>query len=60
MHLSVFNVRGQQVATLVDKFQESGEYVAEFIPQSDCDGIYVYQLRLDGKEKNTKKMMIFK
>jgi len=59
--LTIYNMMGQHVVTLVDTEQESGYYVAEWdgkdrSGQNVSTGIYIYQLRTS-REKVTKRMI---
>ena len=59
--LTIYNMMGQHVVTLVDTEQESGYYVAEWdgkdkSGRSVSTGIYIYQLRTS-REKVTKRMI---
>lgn len=57
--LKVFNILGQEVATLVDKFQSAGNYNVEFKGNNLSTGIYLYELRTD-KFVSVKKMILSK
>jgi hypothetical protein len=58
--LKVFNVLGQEVATLVDEFKEAGGYSARFDASKLASGTYLYQLRTDAGILSVKKMMLLK
>ena len=61
--LKVYDVLGNEVATLVNEFRNAGSYEVEFqstvfSPQL-ASGIYFYQLRV-GNYLETKKMILIK
>ncbi len=57
--LKVFNVIGQEVATLYEGFRVAGNYRVEFQASDKPSGIYFYRLtHQDGSE--TKKMLLLK
>ena len=64
VNLSVYNILGQRVATLVDKEQPAGVYRVQW---DGCDdngqtlatGIYLYQIRT-GANIESKKMLLLK
>ncbi len=70
--LKVYDVLGNEIATLVNEEKPAGEYEVEFNNHSDegqnlTSGIYFYQLILGGSEINseqtiiqTKKMILMK
>jgi hypothetical protein len=71
--LKVYDVLGNEVATLVDEYKPAGSYEVEFNSSSGirdlASGIYFYQLLVsalqskDGKAENyieTKKMILLK
>jgi C1A family cysteine protease len=58
--LSVFNMKGETVAGLVDKQQKAGAHTVSFSAEGLTSGIYFYSLELDGKAIATKKMVITK
>lgn len=56
--LIIFNLLGEEVMTLVDEFQKTGEYSIDFIPQNLHNGIYYCQLGAEGKTMATRKMVL--
>ncbi len=57
--LKVFNIFGQEVAVLVNKEQEAGEYTIKFRALKLASGIYMYKLQ-SGNYSLTKKMILLK
>jgi hypothetical protein len=57
--LTVYNVNGMEVETLVDKEMNAGKYKAEWKASYFASGIYFYTLTA-GQFKETKKMMLVK
>ena len=61
--LKVYDILGNEVATLVDEYNPAGSYEVEFDPSSGnrnlVSGIYFYQLRT-GSFVQTKKMVLLK
>ncbi len=57
--LKVFNIVGQEVATLVNEVQQASGYQASFDASKLSSGIYFYTLRA-GNFVQTKKMMLLK
>ena len=61
--LKVFDVLGNEVATLVDEYREAGNYEVEFNTASSikhpASGIYFYRLQA-GSSVETKKMILMK
>ena len=61
--LKVYDVLGNEIATLINEEKSAGEYEVEFIPSSinqhPSSGIYFYQLRA-GSFVLTKKMILIK
>ena len=62
--LMIYNVLGQQVATLVDAVQGPGEYTVEWQGRDDrgtrvASGVYFYRLT-HGNQADTKKMVLLK
>jgi hypothetical protein len=57
--LKVFNILGQEVATLVNTNQKPGSYAICFNHSALASGIYYYQLRTK-QYINSKKMLLLK
>jgi hypothetical protein len=57
--LKVFDVLGNEVATLVDEYKPAGSYDVEFDASRLSSGVYFYQLKA-GEYIQTKKMMFLK
>jgi hypothetical protein len=61
--LKVFDVLGNEIATLVDEYKPAGTYEAEFNTSSinyfPSSGVYFYQLRA-GEYTAVKKMVLLK
>ena len=61
MHVSlkVYDVLGNEIATLVDEIKPSGNYEVEFNASSLASGIYLYTLNA-GNYIETKNMVLMK
>jgi hypothetical protein len=57
--LKVFDVLGNEVATLVDEYKPAGSYELEFDGSKLTSGVYFYQLKA-GNYVDTKKMVLMK
>lgn len=57
VQLKIFNLLGQEVATLVDRLQKPGEYKAEFNADKLTSGIYLCRLSTSGN-RNTRSETI--
>jgi len=57
--LSVHNMLGQKVATLVNEYQSPGRYKAVFNALGISSGMYLYKLT-SGTYQETKKMLLLK
>jgi len=61
--LSIYNSLGKKVRTLVNTFQESGNYNVvwngnDALGEKVADGIYFYSLRIDQKKTSAKKIIM--
>ena len=59
VELSVYNLLGQKVATLVDKKQPVGSYQVKWAASGFASGIYYYHLKA-GDFEQVKKMVLVK
>ncbi|RQW79054.1 MAG: T9SS C-terminal target domain-containing protein [Geobacter sp.] len=57
--LKVFNVMGQEVATLVDEVKEPGYYTVTWDASEMASGVYCYRLTA-GRSSITRRMLILK
>jgi len=57
--LSVFNVLGQEVATVVNEFQTAGSHSVNFSSANLASGVYFYTIKA-GNFSDTKKMTFMK
>jgi hypothetical protein len=57
--LKIYDMVGQEVATLVNGHQDAGNYVADFNATNLANGTYFYTLTA-GSFTETKKMMLIK
>jgi len=58
--LSVFNLNGQLVKQLMNGKQEKGAHKVEFDAGDLTSGLYIYTLKVDGKQVQSRKMMLLK
>lgn len=57
--LKIYDVLGNELATLVDEFKEAGRYEVEFNASNLSSGLYFYKLQ-SGTFTSTKKMVLIK
>ena len=57
--IKVYNVIGKEIATLVNEFQQSGNYSKEFNANGLTSGVYFYTIK-SGSFSATKKMILLK
>ncbi|MFA8344463.1 MAG: T9SS type A sorting domain-containing protein, partial [Rhodothermaceae bacterium] len=57
--LTVYNVLGKKVATLVNKIQKSGNYKINFDAANLASGVYFYKIKA-GSYSDTKRMLLIK
>ena len=58
--LKVYDISGKEVATILNEEKQPGKYSILFDSPILASGIYFYQLIADGKNIETKKMIILK
>jgi hypothetical protein len=56
--LVIYNSMGQEVETLVNKFQAQGKYEIEWIPKNLASGIYYYKLSVNDHSEIKKLIFI--
>ncbi|MBN2013080.1 right-handed parallel beta-helix repeat-containing protein [candidate division KSB1 bacterium] len=57
--LNIYNLMGQQVATLLDGYLSAGEHSALWQPHQVVSGVYVYRLQMNGFTE-TRKLVLQK
>ena len=57
--MKVYDILGNEVATLVNEAKAPGNYAAEFDASSFASGIYIYTLRANNFVQS-KKMILMK
>jgi hypothetical protein len=57
--MKVFNILGQEVATLVNEVQAAGAYTVRFNANAFSSGVYFFQIQ-SGSFNSVKKMMLLK
>ena len=65
VELTVYNVVGQPVRTLVAEYQSAGRYAVEWDATNDSgrslsSGMYFYRLQAGGEFREVKKMLLLK
>lgn len=58
--LTVFDIAGREVISLVDQEQDKGWYEAKLNGDKLTSGIYFFRLSVDGKPVQSRKMMMLK
>jgi hypothetical protein len=57
--LKVYDILGNEVATLVDEYKPAGEYEVTYYANNNPCGVYIYQL-IAGNYLHTRKMVVLK
>ena len=57
VRLTIYNILGQKIATLIDKHQNTGKYHVTWNAENLNSGVYFYRLEA-GSYSDTKKMML--
>jgi len=58
--LKVYNLNGKEIYTMVNDFQETGQYSVDFDSQNLPSGVYFYKLQSGNEFLDIKKMMLLK
>ncbi|MBU1937957.1 T9SS type A sorting domain-containing protein [bacterium] len=56
--LKVYNIMGQEVATLVEKEMQAGRYTVAFAANNLPSGVYMYQLQVNDFSANRKMLLL--
>jgi photosystem II stability/assembly factor-like uncharacterized protein len=56
--LTVYDLSGRKIQTLVDEFQTVGEYSVDWDAAHFCDGLYFYELKVDNDPVEVRKMVL--
>ncbi len=59
VNITIFDVLGREVATLVNKFERAGNYSISFDASNLNSGVYLYRIRTENYT-DTKKMVLIK
>jgi hypothetical protein len=59
VELEIYNIMGQKVTTLIDRYLEAGRHTVTWDAASVASGVYLYRLRV-GDFVETKKMVLLK
>ena len=60
VQLSIYNLLGQKVATLVNKKQSAGNYSVQWDASGFASGVYLYRLETNNGYKQTRKLVLLK
>jgi PKD repeat protein len=65
VQLYIYNIKGQQVKTLVNEYKEAGNFSVHWSGRDEAErkvssGLYFYRLKNDDKTIDTKKMLLLK
>jgi len=60
VELSIYNILGQKVATLVNKKQPAGIYHVEWDGSGFASGIYLYKIETRDGFSKTRKLVLLK
>lgn len=59
VNLTIYNILGQRVTTLLDTYMNAGSYIVDFDASNLASGVYFYRIEA-GDFKLSKKMMLLK
>ena len=60
VRLTIYNMLGRENKTMVSEFQQAGSYHFDFDASNLSNGVYFYQLKVDNRYSETKKMLYIK
>ncbi len=56
--VTVYNVRGEKLATLVDEYMQAGEHAFTWTAEGCASGIYFYRLETGGHTEVRKALLL--
>jgi hypothetical protein len=59
VRIDIYNILGQRVATVIDRYLPTGSYRYPWKPESLASGVYIYRLQ-SGNYSAVKKMILLK
>lgn len=59
VELSIYNIVGQEMVTLVDEQKEAGQHQVEWDASGFASGVYYYHLKA-GQYQDVKKMILLR
>jgi hypothetical protein len=59
VQITIYNIQGQMVRTLVHDFQQAGSHIISFKADDLPSGLYFYQIKTDGFSE-IKRMLLLK
>ena len=60
VELTIYNLLGEKVATLVDRKKSAGAYSAQWDASGFASGVYVYTLQTGTGYKQSRKLLLLK
>jgi len=57
--IKIYDISGRELKTLVNKYQQAGNYEVQFIDKSLASGMYIYRMQA-GEFTDTKKLLLLK
>lgn len=60
VELSIYNLKGQKVATLINSSQSAGKHIAHWHAAGQSSGVYFYRLTTENGYSETKTMVLIK
>ena len=58
VELSIYNILGQKIASLVNEKQPAGIYTVEWVATGFASGLYLYRLKTDKGFAQTRKLVV--
>ena len=60
VEISIYNLLGKKIATLVNKKQNAGTHQIEWDASAFASGVYLYRMMTDNGYVETKKMILLR